>query len=185
MRYLIAFAGLPGVGKSTVAHALAPQLGATYLRVDSIEAALKRSVLRIHPAEDAGYLAAAAIAQDNLVAGQDVIADTVNPVTETRTLWAKVASAAGAHLLNVEFICSDPVEHRRRTEARRSDIPGLTVPDWGAVQARAYTKWSEPTLTLDTATLSVLECVERILATVQGDRVQHTKGGVRHTPRSA
>jgi predicted kinase len=63
---LIAFSGLPGVGKTTIARDLARGLEALHLRVDSIEAALKNSSLRIHPAEDAGYQALIAIARDNL-----------------------------------------------------------------------------------------------------------------------
>jgi predicted kinase len=51
MCVLISFSGLPGVGKTTVARALARQIGAAYIRVDSIEVALKSSSLQIHPAE--------------------------------------------------------------------------------------------------------------------------------------
>jgi hypothetical protein len=40
------------------ARALAQEINAAYVRMDSIEAALKNSSLRIHPAEDAGYFAA-------------------------------------------------------------------------------------------------------------------------------
>jgi predicted kinase len=84
MSVLISFSGLPGVGKTTVARALTQEIGAVYIRVDSIEVALKNSSLQIHPAEDAGYLAAIAVAKDNLVHGLDVVADTVNPIELTR-----------------------------------------------------------------------------------------------------
>ena len=94
MTWLISFSGLPGVGKTTVARALARRINAAYIRVDSIEAALKNSTLRIHPAEDAGYLAAVAIAKDNLLHHLDVVADTVNPLALTRRLWAQAAAAS-------------------------------------------------------------------------------------------
>lgn len=38
---LIIFSGLPGCGKSTIARALAKRLGAVYLRIDTIEQAIR------------------------------------------------------------------------------------------------------------------------------------------------
>ena len=38
---LIIFSGLPGSGKSTIARALARRLGAVYLRIDTIEQAIR------------------------------------------------------------------------------------------------------------------------------------------------
>jgi predicted kinase len=40
---LIVFGGLPGSGKSTVARALARQIKALYLRIDTIEQAIRSS----------------------------------------------------------------------------------------------------------------------------------------------
>ena len=37
---LVIFAGLPGVGKTAMARELARQIGATHLRIDSIEQAI-------------------------------------------------------------------------------------------------------------------------------------------------
>lgn len=167
MTVLISFSGLPGVGKTTVARALAQDIGATYIRVDSIEAALKKSSLRIHPAEDAGYLAAYALAEDNLALGFDVVADTVNPIEQTRRAWSDVADACGARLLNVEMICSDQVEHRRRVETRRSDIAGLDLPDWKRVQSRGFETWASDRVVLDTSKLSASDCVQRIITLVR------------------
>ena len=163
MSVLISFSGLPGVGKTTVARAVAQEIGATYLRVDSIEAALKSSSLQIHPAEDAGYLAAIAVAKDNLLQGLDVVADTVNPIELTRRWWAEAAMACNARLLNVEMACSNRAEHRRRIEERRSDIVGLDLPDWKRVQSRDYEDWAGNRLLLDTSKLSVNDCVKRII----------------------
>jgi len=43
---LIIFGGLPGTGKTTIARELSSQLGAMYVRVDSIEQAIRDSGAR-------------------------------------------------------------------------------------------------------------------------------------------
>jgi predicted kinase len=54
--HLIVFSGLPGVGKTTVARALAARLGAVHLRIDTIEQAMRAAgAERIGPA---GYAVA-------------------------------------------------------------------------------------------------------------------------------
>ena len=151
---LIVFSGLPGTGKSTLAKALATHLQGVYLRIDSIEQAL-RNAAPGHAVGSSGYRVANAIARDNLKAARIVIADCVNPVAESRQAWADSAAQAGCPLLNVQIICSDPEQHRQRVESRISDVPGLLVPDWQSVMAHEYEPWAQAPLTLDTARLSV------------------------------
>ena len=43
MAMLIVFGGLPGAGKTAIAQELACELGAVYLRIDSIEQAIRAS----------------------------------------------------------------------------------------------------------------------------------------------
>jgi predicted kinase len=162
MTILVSLSGLPGVGKTTLAKELAARTQAIHLRVDSVEAALKRSTLRIHPAEDAGYLAIASIAKDNLLLGFDVIADTVNPIGISRKLWAETSTAGAAHLLNVEVICSDESLHRNRVENRISDIEGLVVPDWQAVSDRTFEPWQGSRLIVDTGYESINDCATKV-----------------------
>ena len=162
MAILVSFSGLPGVGKTTVSKSLSKQSKAVHLRVDSVEAALKRSLLNIHPAKDAGYLAIASIAKDNLLLGFDVIADTVNPIETTRKIWALTAAAASAQLLNVEVICSDADVHRKRVETRKSEIRGLAVPGWETVLEREFEQWRTDRLVVDTSVTSIEECAATI-----------------------
>ena len=64
---LIAMAGLPGSGKSTIANALSRQLPAMLLSVDPIEAALRRSGWQKEQIGIAGYLVVEALADDGTV----------------------------------------------------------------------------------------------------------------------
>lgn len=159
---LIVFGGLPGTGKTTLARALAERLRAVYLRIDTIEQALRRTEsLKIG---NEGYLLAYDIAADNLKAGNNVIADSVNPIPITRAAWQNVAKDAGADIFEVEIICSDQQEHRRRVETRKADISGHKLPVWQEVVERAYDVWDSKNLTLDTSALSVEDSIEKIIS---------------------
>ncbi len=160
---LIAFAGLPGTGKTTIARLVAKTLGATYLRVDTAEQALRQTG-EIAELVTAGYSVLYALAADNLALGQSVVADSVNPVTWSRNAWRDVATGAAARLIGVEVICDDQAEHRRRVETRRADIAGHELPDWQAVVTREYLPWSEADLRIDTSEVSAEEATARIVA---------------------
>ena len=55
---LIVFAGLPGTGKTTLARLLAAEVRAAHLRVDAIEAAMKRTGQTTESIGAAGYVVA-------------------------------------------------------------------------------------------------------------------------------
>ncbi len=164
MTRLIVFAGLPGSGKSSIARGLAKQLGAVWLRIDSIEQAIRESAIAPGSVEDVGYRAAYAVAADNLRLGRDVIGDSVNGWMPTRNAWRDVGLRTGARVVEVEVLCTDLDEHRRRIEPRASETPGLILPDWNAVIGRDYHSWDRDHLTIDTAGRSIAACVELVLA---------------------
>jgi predicted kinase len=111
-----------------------------------------------------------AVAGDNLRAGLSVIADSVNPIAITRESWRAVAKDAGVRFLEVEVVCTDAEEHRRRVETRVSDIEGLKLPSWQDVRDREYERWDEAYL-LNTTQLSVAQCVAAII-----EALRHLKG---------
>lgn len=162
---LIALAGLPGSGKSTLAQALADRLRAVWVRIDTIEQAIRDAGI----AEDgpAGYIVGYGIAATNLRLGHTVVADSVNPIAITRDAWRRVATEAGARCLEVEVICSDPAEHRRRVETRVVNVPGLVPPTWQEVVARQQDPWTRPRLVIDTAGRSIEACVAEVLARLE------------------
>ena len=162
---LIIFSGLPGVGKTAIARELARTIGAVHLRIDSIEQALRRAGYRV---EGEGYEVAYVVAEDNLRVGRTVIADCVNPWLLTRSDWRSVAERVGAAALDVEIVCSDRTEHRRRVESREPDIAGHALPTWQDVVERDYQPWDRNRLVVDTAasgvTAGVLAIVSRLSA---------------------
>jgi predicted kinase len=161
---LIVFAGLPATGKTTLARALARRLGAVYLRADSIEQAIRDSGVVPGSLNDAGYRAAYAVAADNLALGRTVVADSVNPWMLTRDAWRQVGARAGVEVVEIEVVCSDREEHRRRVETRTTDVPGLELPSWHAVSTRDYRPWERERTVIDTAGQSEAACVAAALA---------------------
>jgi predicted kinase len=159
---LIVFGGLPGTGKTTISRAIAKRHSATYLRIDAIEQAIRDAAVLAGGIGSAGYVVANVLAESNLMSGQTVVADGANPVAESRKAWRAIALRAKARLVEVEIICSDQLEHRRRVEGRTSetsDIPGLVYPTWQAVSEHDYEPWEEPHLIVDTARLTPDEAI--------------------------
>ncbi len=93
----------------------------------------------------------------------------MNPLQITRDAYRRVAEQAGVAFLEVELICSDKTEHRRRVETRSATVEGLSLPTWESVEARQYEQWDRAPLQIDTATLSIAESVELLVAEV--DRI--------------
>ncbi len=146
---LIIMGGLPGSGKTSLSKELARHLKATHLRIDTIEQALIREIPGFN-VEGEGYQVAYALAEDNLKLGNIVIADSVNPDELTRAAWRNIATKADAKWIEVEVVCSDSKEHRRRVETRSADILGHVLPTWQDVLKREYEPWMSRDLVVDT-----------------------------------
>ena len=125
------------------------------VRVDSIEDVLRAAGA---PADlaDLGYRVAYAVAEDNLLAGRIVIADSVNPIAITRDAWHEVARRVGVAAVDVEIRCADLEEHRRRVKAR-------CWPPWQDVLDRRYEPLPPPRVVIDTAGRSVHDCLQELL----------------------
>ena len=140
MPALVVLSGRPGTGKTTIAREVSQLLRACYLRVDAAETALARSGADVGVE---GYAVVHELAVSNLLLGNIVVVDAVNPVPEARASWREAAERAGAKLLSVETLLPDLDEHRRRVETRLADIPGHEVPTWDEVQLGEWTPWDE------------------------------------------
>jgi hypothetical protein len=66
--------------------------------------------------------------------------------------------------VNIEVICSDSSEHRRRVETRVAEVSGLQLPTWRDVENREYQPWLEARVVFDTAGKSEAQCPSELLA---------------------
>ena len=88
---LAVFAGLPGVGKSTLAEQVGTALPAAVLAVDTVDFTMRGyDVTEARPGY-AAYGVVAALAETQLRMGHHVIIDAVNPVQAARQLWVELA----------------------------------------------------------------------------------------------
>jgi predicted kinase len=145
--------GLPATGKSTLAKLVAKEYNATYLRIDTIEQGLRD--LCHFDVQGEGYRLAYRIAADNLQLGQNVVSDSCNPINLTRHEWEEIAEQSGSEFVNIEIVCSDKTEHRRRVEKRENDVKGIVLPTWQEVENREYHPWESDRIRIDTANQSI------------------------------
>jgi predicted kinase len=117
---LYIFSGLPATGKSTLAKLLANNISGAYIRIDTIEQGLRNFCY--FNVQGEGYWLAYRIVADNLKLGINVISDSCNPWILTRKEWENVALENNADYINIEVICSDLEEHKRRVENRINEI---------------------------------------------------------------
>jgi predicted kinase len=157
---LFIFSGLPASGKSTLAKLLAKEFAAVYLRIDTVEQAL-RDLCNID-VQGEGYRLSYRIASDNLQLEKNVVADSCNPINLTRREWEKVAEENHCIFVNIEVFCSDKKEHKSRVETRKSEIKNLKLPTWQEVENREYHAWESEKITIDTAKKSVESSFEEL-----------------------
>jgi predicted kinase len=159
--HLYIFSGLPGAGKTTLAKCLANHVKASFLRIDTVEVGI--SDLCDFKVEGEGYRLSYRIAADNLRIGNSVVADSCNPIELTRREWQDVAISNNSSYTNIEVICSDKGEHKKRIEERECDIPGSILPSWQQVVEHEYESWVEDRVIIDTASKSINECLNDLL----------------------
>ena len=160
--HLYIFSGLPGTGKTTLAQSLANHIEAVFLRIDTIEQGIRD--LCNFKVEGEGYRLSYRIAADNLKLGNSVVADSCNPIRLTRREWQEVALSNNSFYTNIEVVCSNTEEHKKRIIERECDIPGIALPSWEEVEEREYDSWDEGRILIDTAQQNANESFNELLA---------------------
>jgi predicted kinase len=169
---LYIFGGLPGSGKTTLSTALAQRCRAVYLRIDTVEQALRDCGVKVDG--PAGNVVSYQLARENLRLGRSVVSDSVNPLEITRKAWRDVAIKANVAFVQIEVLCSCCKEHRARIESRKADIPGFQLPGWTDVLEREYEPWSTASIGLNTAGEAPDRSIARLFRAV--DDWRHHEG---------
>jgi predicted kinase len=150
----IVFTGLPGAGKTSIAEAVARELGIPVFAKDWLEATLIRCELSSAASGSlgsAGYELLTTLAERQLQLGQSVILDSVASTLSIRATWRTLAQAYQAEWRVVECICSDEAAQRDRMKVRQRNILGWHELDWSEVERvkAYYAPWDEERLILD------------------------------------
>ncbi len=157
---LFIFSGLPASGKSTLSKLIVKDYCATYLRIDTVEQGLIDLCNIVVQSE--GYRLAYRIADDNLKLGQNVVADSCNPINLSRKEWESIAKKNNCIFINIEVLCSKKEEHKKRIETRKSEIENLYLPTWKEVENREYHTWETERIIIDTANKSIKESLKEL-----------------------
>jgi len=169
-RMLIALAGLPGTGKSTLAARLASALGGVVLSKDVVRAALfPPPVLDYSSAQDAAAMAAVYAAARVIIAADPrrvVILDgrTFRRSAQVADLFA-AGRAIGREPVVIECVCDDDIARMRLDRdaaGGRHPAGNRTAALYDEVKATAE-PLTIPRLTLDTGRLTPDECLARAL----------------------
>jgi predicted kinase len=162
-RVVVQMHGEPGSGKSTVARAIAPRIGAVVLDKDVIKAALLRAGIGEAPAAAAAYEAYFAQAASLVNLGHSVILD--NPVfwPSVESRWLDLCERANSPAVLIECVCSDRFELRRRLATRAALESQPRAPLDLARHAGAAPTSFQPRLVIDTR-LALPELVDEAVA---------------------
>ncbi|MGP3970494.1 AAA family ATPase [Streptomyces sp. 6N223] len=163
---VIAFTGLPGTGKSTLAERVATTIRAPAFAGDWLMGALKPHGV-LAALDRPAYLAMYYGLLETLITRQLMLRQSA--VTDCLlndaviTTWREVTDAYGATLHVVECVCTDQSLHRSRVEGRARNIPGWHEVGWDHVE-RMRTEY--PPLTVERLVVDAVNPVEDGVRTV-------------------
>jgi predicted kinase len=158
--HLVLIGGPTGSGKSTMADAVAADLGATVASFDWLMSGLRAFPevwsaveLPVEQQRAIGWSLLSRVAEQQLRRGASVVLDLVAR-EQPREQWARLAATYGAAFHVIECICSDPVVLRKRVDGRARSIPDWYELRWDAVERSRsdYVPLAKPKLVVDAVT---------------------------------
>jgi predicted kinase len=155
--HLVVVGGPTGSGKSTMADAIAADLGATVASFDWLMSGLRAFPevwdaveLPVERQRSIGWSLLSRVAEQQLRRGESVVLDLVAR-EQPREDWEQLAAhyEAGFHV--IECICSDLDVLRTRIDGRTRGIPGWYELNWENVERSRtnYVPLAEPKLVID------------------------------------
>jgi predicted kinase len=162
---LYIFSGLPGTGKSTLSKIIAQKYNAVYIRIDTIEQGIRE--LCNFNVQGEAYSLSYKIAEDNLKIGHNVVADSCNPINLTRKEWENIAIKNNCKYINIEIMCSNENEHKKRIETRENEIEGLKLPTWEEIIKRKYDLWEDERIIIDTSNKNIEESIKELVIKIE------------------
>lgn len=165
-KQIIAFTGLPGTGKSTLAERLARTLRTPAFAGDWMLGALTPYRI-LGDLDGDAYISLhdhllATLVVRQLLLDQSAITDCVM-TDATAKRWQEIADEHGALLRVVECVCSDLGVHRSRVDGRVRGIPGWHEIDWAHVERM---REEFPAITVERLQVDAVDPVEANLQTV-------------------
>ena len=84
--------------------------------------------------------------------------DCCNPIELTRQEWEDVAVNNNCRFVNIEVVCSNKTEHKKRAEQRNAEVANMKLPVWDDIENREYHEWHKSRIVIDTAGKTIKQC---------------------------